>query len=511
MPPVLLKGRRTEYTLMARYTQPLPNEETAFAELADIIEILPRFALVFAICASDAAAIEHISKFQAIHPHTHITHVSIDWPDGRIYTRLKEVYDTQHPDAIFVTGMEAWTERAEDALGNEFTNALNIGRDYLHENVPCPVVFWCTPVVYNHIRRNAHDFYSIATATLRLSLPDPDSNALYDNYLTLDGARSLSALERKERISELSALIDNTDNVNEKIRFLDILGGLYYIEGRIDDAYKTGTEALSLADSAQMSGKYEYAHLLHSLAFIEHAMGRDGEARTLYRRALAIEDAILGRNHPNTAGTLGSLAQIERSLGNLSEARALLEETLAILTMTLGRQHPNTATTISTLAGLEREVGRYSEARSLLEEALAIKESTLGNRHSSTAITLGNLGYVEFELGNFATARYLWEEALLIFEASVGRTTPDSATTLHYLSRLAFQMGNLREAQNFAEQSISIYEKTLGVKHASTESTYRLLSSIYQAQGDLKRAAEMAEKAGGTRPAVPEPPVLVPA
>lgn len=479
---------------MARFKIPPPDEAKAFEELSIIIDELKRYALVFAICASDAAADEHIARYQAQHPELQISTLDVQWPDARIYTRLRELYDTQHPDVIMVTGMAAWTERGEDAKGNEFTAALNFARDGLHEYVRCPVVFWCTPEVYNFIQRNAHDFYSVATSTLRVSIPE--RHQPQELVLDFQAAHSLSHIERQARIKELEILVSLENKLSvSNIDSFFALGLLLLVDGQYSYAIQILERTRQFFRSIWRECPLDYTALLQALAQAHLSLSHYFEARALYEDAISVLEVTVGHNDPRMAVALGSLAGIEADKGNFDIAKKLYEDALAIEEVTVGRYHPDTATIIHELATIEFKTGDCDTALLLYEQALSIKERTLGWGHASTAVTLNSLAILHEKLGHLDLAKALYEQALSIEEATFGQQHPETAKTLFNLATLALQTGNLRVAQALAGQAQGIYKAAMGENHPRTRRAYALLSQIYAAQGDKAAAAEMTARA----------------
>ena len=462
---------------MAR-TIPPADETAAFEELAVIVQELPRFALVFAICASIEAALEHMSRYKNLHPLSRISSVELTWPDGRIYARLGEVYEKEKPNAIFVSGMDFWTEHGEDARGNEFTVGLNHGRDFIHDTVHCPVVFWCTQTVYNHIRRNAHDFFSIATATLRVSKPvgEEETQARYRYVTPINTLQLLGSAERNRQITEVKSLLCNigssSSDVEEQFRLLRYLGLLFCAEATYAEARATIEKALRLSKDGKATDLFKQSTLLDILAHIEFMLGNNTTAKSLYLKVLSMQKMTVGHLHTSTANTLHNIGVIESHDGDDEQAKDLLAQSLAIKQTTLGMEHPETQATLLALAQIELSLGKYDSAREMYEKILAAQERTLGRQHPQVAFTLKGLGAIEIKKGHYGLAKSLCEQALAIDEATVGHWSLATADTLDLLATIAANAGNPKEAQSLWQQASSIRDEVMGKASANPSPTY---------------------------------------
>ncbi len=470
---------------MPKFTAPVPDEENAFIELADIIATLPRFSLLFAICADDKVAELHIAHFIRLYPGNSVSRVHLHFPNGRIYELLEEEYEANKPDAIFITGMEAWVERDENSKGNEFTTALNNGRDHLHDHVHCPVVFWCTPVAYNFIRRNAHDFYSVSSSTLYVSLPSAGAGVspIHLGIPNLDAIRSLSVAERHLRIEALKKwLKDNTmlsspEHYKDKIRVLHYIGSLLLQESKYDDARSCLNQARELA---QLQGdNYPYlGDLIETTALTYLLKGAYHKAKILIRQAQAVTMLRQGLKSPEYATHLTNLAQIEDCLGNFDNSISLYKQAISIFEATTGKNYPDTAFAISGMATVEVKKGNYVKAKQLYEESLDIIEKIFGRNFPTTAAILQNLAGIEQRLGNFGGAKAMYEEALKIFENTIGTEQAQFANTLSNLSFLEYRVGRRDVAKILLERALLISNHTVGKSHPNTKSMSEALNLV---------------------------------
>ncbi len=83
---------------------------------------------------------------------------------------------------------------------------------------------------------------------------------------------------------------------------------------------------------------------LNNLAGLYYNQGKYEQAEPLYQRALAIREQQLGPKHPDTAHSLNNLGLLYETQGKYAEAEPLLQRALAIYEQQLEPEHPHTAT-----------------------------------------------------------------------------------------------------------------------------------------------------------------------
>ena len=93
---------------------------------------------------------------------------------------------------------------------------------------------------------------------------------------------------------------------------VDGLAGLYYLQGRLDEAERLYTRALEPQSKALGENHTGVGNVYFGLALVRFAQGDDDEARTHYERAARIWENTFGAASPVVPYTLGELLGVGR-------------------------------------------------------------------------------------------------------------------------------------------------------------------------------------------------------
>ena len=112
------------------------------------------------------------------------------------------------------------------------------------------------------------------------------------------------------------------------------------------------------AKKAEELGPQEKGRSLNNLAELYRRQGRVAEAERYFTEALSVKEAELGGDHPDVATSLNNLAQLYVAQGRDLEAAPLLERSLAIQEKVLDAEHPVLGRTLTLLGEVYRHLGR---------------------------------------------------------------------------------------------------------------------------------------------------------
>ncbi|MCA3451380.1 MAG: tetratricopeptide repeat protein [Rhodobacter sp.] len=232
--------------------------------------------------------------------------------------------------------------------------------------------------------------------------------------------------------------------IQSEIRTYDAAARWRTLDGLLENALRLFPEA-----------SVDRAWILHELANVRQAIGRNAEAEALSVQALAIYQAALGEAHPDFAITLHNLAHVLQAMGRYAEAETLYVQALAIKKAALGEAHPDFATTLHELAGVRQAMGRNAEAETLFVQALAIYQAALGEAHPHCAATLHALASVRQAMGRNAEAETLYVQVLAITKAALGEAHPHAVFCLASLAGCRAMLGKLDAARSDIALAVS--------------------------------------------------------
>ncbi|WP_218929194.1 tetratricopeptide repeat protein, partial [Actinomyces bowdenii] len=230
------------------------------------------------------------------------------------------------------------------------------------------------------------------------------------------------------------------------------------------------------------------------LAYAYLAVGRLGEAVTLFEQVLADRVRVLGPDHPSTLVSRNNLAGAYVPVGDLKRAVPLYEQTLADRERVLGADHPDTLVSRNNLAGAYESVGDLGRAIPLYEQTLADCERVLGADHPDTLVSRNNLAGAYRSVGDLGRAVPLYEQTLADRQRVLGADHPSTLVSRNNLAYAYRSVGDLGRAIPLYEQTLADHERVLGADHPSTLVSRNNLAYAYRSVGDLGRAIPLYEQ-----------------
>lgn len=278
--------------------------------------------------------------------------------------------------------------------------------------------------------------------------------------------------------------------------------------GRTGDAESLYKKALTLREKLPEAGPPDLVDLIAGLAMVYDKQRRYAEAEPLTKRAIAIREKALGGEHLETARLLNRLAILHYRQSRYAQAEPLLKRVLAIREKSLGPEDVQVANVLNNLAGVYDDQARYAEAAALLERALAIRKKVHGPEHPAVAGGMTNLAMAYADLGRHAEAETLYRRAIAIREKALGMEAPLVANSLSNLANLYSTLGRYGDAEPLIKRVLAIFEKNLGAEHPLVAANLNNLAIAYRAQGRYTEAEPIYKRSLAIREKVlgPEHP-----
>jgi CHAT domain-containing protein/tetratricopeptide (TPR) repeat protein len=253
---------------------------------------------------------------------------------------------------------------------------------------------------------------------------------------------------------------------------LAILGNLYAILGRFEEAEPIHKRALAVRERALGANHVDVANSLANLGRLYYEQERYSEAEALYKRALAVSEVGYSATPYMFTTELDNLARLYQDQGRFEDAEPLLKRSLEIWETQYGRDNPLVASSLSNLGGLYLSQGRYGEAEPLLRRALPLFEGAFGDRHTSFSEILSNLAKLYQAQKRYSDAERLHARALALREKTLGSGHPHVADSLAQLGQLARVRGRWPDAYTQFTLAGTIHMKRAAIatgRHAGRE------------------------------------------
>lgn len=265
---------------------------------------------------------------------------------------------------------------------------------------------------------------------------------------------------------------------------LSNLAAVEQAEARYDQAEGHYREALGLWNIPSQNQALVY----HNLGTLCRVQGRLKEAAEALEGSLRIFDQI-GAPEIRRANGWANLGMVYKALGRSGEAESLYDRALKVQRRELGDRHPDTVSTWNRLGDLYASQGKTRKAEKALLAALAGWDAQPGGRKTpGAAITINNLAYVRMLDGRDTEAEELYREALHIAEAGWGSLHPETAMIRHNLAQFYRRTSRLDEAIALFEQAVENARRALGPDHARVAALSLSLSVALLERGDHDRA-----------------------
>lgn len=201
------------------------------------------------------------------------------------------------------------------------------------------------------------------------------------------------------------------DFLPHRIKTLASLGGAYRRQGRVKDAERVLSEAVSLAKPFRQSDPELYAMALSRWGAL---YGEPEVARTRLNEAIEVFRSMKPPNARELALTCNTLGMLDLSMGRYKAGESNLRQAMELAETSLGENHPETAGYAANLALALVSEGEYNRAETLLRRARLVIESRAGANSLQLVNVLTGLTSVDTALGKLGAAEVWGQKAVAI-------------------------------------------------------------------------------------------------
>ena len=217
---------------------------------------------------------------------------------------------------------------------------------------------------------------------------------------------------------------------------------IFAAEGRLDDALRSGAEALSQAERAFGTEHPNVASILTNQAMLLRQQRRLAEARLAAERAAAIIDKA-GPANRDAAVIYSNLGTIQADLGEYDEAQPRQRKALDILIAVKASAEEQTIASRN-LAITLRELGRNIESAALFKDVADARGRSSGAESVPYGMALVELAGAQLTLGSLEAAQDTAQRAAAVLKSRSGAAEQARADLA--LARIAIERGRFREA-----------------------------------------------------------------
>ena len=520
-----------------------PDEE--YRALVRALRRTQGFGLLFVRC-SPAEGTRLIQRVQTDLPQKTAAVLSFDQPitDGNLYSRVEEYLEhTNHPNILFIQGLEHSiydyedTKRRQDnwqspdlysyswkGVPRVLMN-LNQQRERFRDTFNTCFVFLIPNFVLSYLANRAPDFFDWRSGIFQLPMDaerlQQESQRVYSERFNLEDYEALTSNERRQKILEVQALIDE-DHQTLDCRAEPYFeqGLLFATAGKLEEAIAAFDQAVAikpddhdtLYNKGIALGKLE--RYVEAIASYDQVIAikpdkyepfyNKGTALNklrLYKEAIVAFDQSLALNPDDQIASCLFLIKgsVLRILGRDEEAITAFDQSLAV--------EPDDPRVFFNKGVALRDLRRYEEAISAFDQAIAINLEY----HEAFFIK----GAVLFQLGRDEEAITAFDQALAIkpeypeaffikgmalrfveryveaiaaFDQALA-IKPDDQDALNNKGNALGNLGRYEEA-------IAAYDRALAIKPDYHNAFYNK-ACCYGLQKDVVKAVEFLQQAIG--------------
>ncbi|KAI7976158.1 hypothetical protein EIK77_002011 [Talaromyces pinophilus] len=273
------------------------------------------------------------------------------------------------------------------------------------------------------------------------------------------------------------------DNIMMTLNLLNIIGAVYYRQGKLDMAEKTWERVLQ----GQMK-KVGIRHLgtlqtINNLGIVYMEQGKLDDAEGKYLLALQEQKKLFDKDDPSVLDVIHNIGALYQIRGKLAEAAQMFKQAFEGKKKTLGLEHHSTLRAAGLLSVLYQRLGKLDAAKEIFLQELQAYETRDGPEGTETLRTLYNLGCVYMDLNDVSQAQIMYQRALKGLEKGPLASHTLALDTLNKLGIIYMKQGRLNLAEETLMRALREKEKVLGPTHKSTFETVHNLDKVRRLQG----------------------------
>ena len=362
---------------------------------------------------------------------------------------------------------------------------------------------------FNQLTNQVHSYfqnqqYDKAISTAHKSIDFANQNLGEDHPLTISAIFTLAQLyqalgklnEAEKQMTLAVSLYDQSFDASEldKAVARESLASIYMAQGKYPPAEKLYVQVLNTKKGLLGDTDPETAITMASLAELYRRMGLYGRADPLFQDAIQIYEKLQGDQDPGLYGMLANQAKLFENQGLFEQAEAGFSRVYEFDRQTLGDKHPSTIVDLNNLAGVYRKLGLYRKTEDILQKVLNNLKATLGENHPETIVVTNNLALLYENQGLYDQAEPLFKSALQSSKSGLGFSHPRTLAIMNNLALLFESQGFFEKAEPLYLNTIELNRKIKGAEHPDTIAALNNLAYLYLLQSKFNEAEKLFEE-----------------
>jgi len=266
-----------------------------------------------------------------------------------------------------------------------------------------------------------------------------------------------------------------------------IVGRVQHSNGRLLDAERQASAALSIREKLANGDSADLAQCLNDLASVLQDRGRLDEAESMYARALEMRRRLFPKGDLSVAVSLGNVGSLAQAMGRPQEAVRSFRDALSML-RALGGADADVAVLLNNIGLALDEQGNKEEAERYLLESVALRRTFLKPGHPDLAQSLNNLGMYKVNSGKLDEGDALFREALEGYKVAFKGDHPLVAMAMNNLAGTRDELGHVDEAIGLYTQAIEMRRRLFPGDHDHLVVSMGNLASVLNKNGQAVAA-----------------------
>ncbi|MBA8667806.1 tetratricopeptide repeat protein [Holosporaceae bacterium 'Namur'] len=284
---------------------------------------------------------------------------------------------------------------------------------------------------------------------------------------------------------------------SEVANILKNIGDIYFVQANYDDAIKSYYKSSEIIDKLSSKKSLQSAVLLNCIGEVLTKQAQYKKAEMFFLKSIKICKEIYIKDHPEIANSLHHLGNIYEQQGNLLKAHDYYRQALDINEKLYGYEHPKVSILLLQIGSILEEFG-FDNTTQILERytlALEVNTSIYGGEHPKVADSIGNLATAYYNHGDYNNAYAHYSLALNMIEKLYGDNHP---LYIQLIINRALVLSSLGEYESAYTTTIAALNKVMqdySSNYPLIARSYNVLGHILKDQDKYKEAEEYYLKA----------------